>query len=419
MHPSAIFRLIYFSVQNQNEDIKLSVSKRVNNIGVSPTMKVAAKAKELKAQGLNVIDLSVGEPDFPTPENIKEAAKNAIDSNQTRYTINSGIPQLRQAISDYLKNNCNLEYSINDIIVSSGAKQSLYNTILSIVDPGDEVIIPAPYWVSYPHMVSMAQGESIVIETSQESNFKISPEQLEKAITPKTKALILCNPSNPTGSAYTENELKAIAEVVRKYDMYVISDEIYEQLVYDDFKLVSFASFDDEIKAKTITVNGVSKTYAMTGWRIGFTAGPSDVINGINKIQSHSTSNAASISQYAALEAFSGPQDAVPFMKGEFAKRRNYLHEELNKIEGISCNLAEGAFYLFPNIKGLFGKSNGTVKIENSTDFALYLLNEAQIAAVPGSAFGAEGFIRLSYATSLENLEDAVNRIKDVLAKLN
>lgn len=397
----------------------MAVSKRVNNIGVSPTMKVAAKAKELKAQGLNVIDLSVGEPDFPTPENIKEAAKKAIDANHTRYTLNSGIPQLRQAISDYLKNNCKLDYSPNDIIVSSGAKQSIYNSILSIVDPGDEVIIPAPYWVSYPHMVSMAEGESVVISTTLESNFKITADQLEKAITPKTKALIMCNPSNPTGAAYTPVELKAIADVVRKHDMYVISDEIYEQLVYDDFKLVSFASFDEEIKAKTITVNGVSKTYAMTGWRIGFTAGPSDVINGINKIQSHSTSNAASISQYAALEAFAGPQDAVANMKVEFAKRRNYLHKELNSIEGISCNLAEGAFYLFPNVEGIFGKSNDSVKIENSTDLALFLLNEAQIAIVPGSAFGAEGYLRLSYATSLENLEDAVKRLKEALGKLN
>ncbi len=394
-------------------------SKRLSYIGVSPTMKVSAKAKELKAKGIDVIDLSVGEPDFPTPENIKEAAKKAIDNNKTKYTVNTGLPELRKAISEKLKRDNNLNYEINEIVVSSGAKQSLFNTILSILYVGDEMIIPAPYWVSYPHMVSVAQGESVIIDTTEENGFKATARQIEEAITPYTKALLLCNPSNPTGSAYTKKELEEIAEVIEDKEIYVIADEIYEKLVYGNYEFTSFASLSEKIKQKTIVINGVSKAYSMTGWRIGFAAGPPEVITGINKIQSHSTSNASSISQYAALEAFSGDQSAVEKMRAEFEKRLEFFHKELTAIEGISCYKPQGAFYLFPNIKHYLGKSVNGTQINSSVDLAMYLLENANVAVVPGSAFGKEGFLRMSFATSLENLQEAVRRINVALKNFN
>ena len=394
-------------------------SKRLSYIGVSPTMKVSAKAKELKAKGIDVIDLSVGEPDFPTPENIKEAAKKAIDNNRTKYTVNTGLPELRKAISEKLKRDNNLNYEINEIVVSSGAKQSLFNTILSILYVGDEMIIPAPYWVSYPHMVSVAQGESVIIDTTEENGFKATARQIEEAITPYTKALLLCNPSNPTGSAYTKKELEEIAEVIEDKEIYVIADEIYEKLVYGNYEFTSFASLSEKIKQKTIVINGVSKAYSMTGWRIGFAAGPPEVITGINKIQSHSTSNASSISQYAALEAFSGDQSAVEKMRAEFEKRLEFFHKELTAIEGISCYKPQGAFYLFPNIKHYLGKSVNGTQINSSVDLAMYLLENANVAVVPGSAFGKEGFLRMSFATSLENLQEAVRRINVALKNFN
>ena len=397
----------------------MPVSKRVENIGVSPTMKIAAKAKEMRASGEDVVDLSVGEPDFPTPANIKEAAIKAINNNQTGYTINAGTVELRQAIANRIKSDYNLDYGIGDIIVSCGAKHSIFNIIEAICYVGDEIIIPAPYWVSYPEMVSVAQGDAKIIETTQAGDFKITPKQLKDAITPYTKALILCSPSNPTGSVYTKEELEAIAEVILDKNIYVISDEIYDKLVYDDFKFTSFPSLGEEIKKKTILVNGVSKAYSMTGWRIGYTAGPSDVIKGINKIQSHSTSNATSIAQAAAAEAFSGPQDAVEEMRVEFEKRRNFMHEALNSMPGVSANMPKGAFYLFPDVSGVFGKSDGDTKIDNSYDFSMYLLNESKVATVPGSSFGAEGFVRISYANSMENLKKAVERMQNAIAKLS
>lgn len=394
-------------------------SKRLSYIGVSPTMKVSAKAKELRAKGIDVIDLSVGEPDFPTPENIKEAAKKAIDNNKTKYTINTGLPELRKAIAEKLKRDNNLVYDTSQIVVSSGAKQSLFNTILSILYVGDEMIIPAPYWVSYPHMVSVAQGESVILDTTEQNGFKATAKQIDEAITPYTKALLLCNPSNPTGSAYTKSELEEIAEVVENKDIYIIADEIYEKLVYGNYEFTSFASLSEKIKSKTVVINGVSKAYSMTGWRIGFAAGPPEVITGINKIQSHSTSNASSISQYAALEAFSGDQTAVEEMRKEFEKRLEYFHNALVNLEGISCYKPQGAFYLFPNIQHYFGKSFNSNSIKNSVDLALYLLENANVAVVPGSAFGKEGFLRMSFATSIENLEKAVDRIREALNKLN
>lgn len=393
-------------------------SERVNKIHVSPTMQVAAEAKKMKVEGINVIDLSVGEPDFPTPHNIKEAAKKAIDENQTRYTINVGTVELRKAIIQKLKRDNHLDYNLNEVIASNGAKQCVFNAILATINDGDEVIIPAPYWVSYPDMVSMANGKSVFIETKQENGFKLKPEQLEKAITPKTKMLILCNPSNPTGSAYTNAELETIAKIIEGKNFFVLSDEIYEKLTYNDFKFVSFASINNEMKRRTILVNGVSKTYSMTGWRIGYAAAPEEIIEAMNKIQSHSTSNASSISQAAAIEALAGPQYVIAEMLDEFKKRQEYFYKELTSIKGITCYKPEGAFFLFPNISHYFERHTEVLKIEHSFDFAMYILYEAHIAAVPGSAFGAEGFIRFSYATSMENLREAIMKLKKALSKL-
>jgi len=397
----------------------MHTSERVNKIHVSPTMQVAAEAKKMKAEGINVIDMSVGEPDFPTPHNIKEAAKKAIDENQTRYTINAGTIELRKAIAQKLKRDNHLDYHLNEIIVSNGAKQCVYNSILATVNDGDEVIIPAPYWVSYPDMVSMANGKPVFIETKEANGFKLKPAQLESAITPKTKILIICNPSNPTGSAYTKKELEGLSEVIKSKKILVISDEIYEKLTYGEYKFVSFASISDEMKRRTILVNGVSKTYAMTGWRIGYAAGPEDIIEAINKIQSHSTSNASSVSQAAAIEALAGPQYVISEMLEEFKLRQEYFHRELTSIKGITCYKPEGAFFLFPNVSHYFGKSTDVFKISHSFDFAMHILYEAHIAAVPGSAFGAEGYMRFSYATSMENLKEAILRLKKALSKLN
>lgn len=394
------------------------IADRVKEMGASPTMMVAAEAKKLKSEGVNVIDLSMGEPDFNTPTSIKEAGKIAIDENRTRYTLNPGTVELRTAIAAKLKRDNHLDYSINEIIVSSGAKQSVFNSILATVNPGDEVIIPAPYWVSYPAMVHLAEGKSVYIDTEESNGFKVTAEQLLKAITPKTKMFILCNPSNPTGSAYTKQELEAIAEIALKNNFYVLSDEIYEKMVYDDFQFVSFPSLDPELKKKTILVNGISKTYAMTGWRIGYTAAPEAVVQGINKIQSHTTSHASSISQHAAIEAVAGPQYVIDEMLHEFRKRREYIYKELTSIKGVTCYKPEGAFYLFPNISTFFHKHTDVLKIENSFDFSMFLLYEAHIAVVPGSAFGKEGYLRMSYATSMDHLKEAVFRMHKTLGHL-
>ncbi len=396
----------------------MPISKRIHKIGTSPTMKVAALAKEMLARGENVIDLSVGEPDFPTPLNIKEAAKNAIDENQTHYTLNQGTIELRNAISQKLKRENGLDYSSNDIIVSTGAKQSLYNAIQSLVHDDDEVIIPAPYYVSYPEMVTLAHGQSIIISTTEETGFNMTPEQLEQAITPSTKVLILSYPTNPTGACYSGKELEVIAEIVEKKKLFVICDDIYEHLIYDDNEFTCFASLNENVKSRTVVVNGFSKSYAMTGWRLGYAAGPENIIQAMNKIQSHCTSNASSISQAAALEALNGPQESVYIMKKEYERRRNFIFEQINSIKGITCFKPGGAFYLFPNINYYFGKSTSIFRIEHSFDLAMYLLHEAKVATVPGSAFGAEGYLRISYSTSMENLKEGVERIKAALAKL-
>jgi len=394
------------------------VADRVNEIGVSETMLISAEAKKLKAEGVDVINLSMGEPDFPTPHNIKEAGKLGIEENHTRYTINSGTMELRTAIQAKLKRENHLDYKLSEIIASSGAKQSCYNAVLTTINPGDEVIIPSPYWVSYPAMVNLAQGKVVVIDAEEKNGFRISPEQLRKAITPKTKMLILCNPSNPTGSAYNKKELETLAEVAEEGNFYILADEIYEKMVYDDFEFHSFATIASKLRDRIILVNGVSKSYAMTGWRIGYTAANERVIEGMNKIQSHSTSHPSSVSQFAAIEALTGPQYVINEMFIEFRKRREFLYNELISIKGITCYKPEGAFYLFPNISAFLHKHTDILKVETSFDFVMHLLYEAHIAVVPGNAFGAEGYLRISYATSMENLYEAVIRLKKALAKL-
>jgi len=396
----------------------LTLSKRISGIEISPTMKVAQQVKEMQARGEDVIDLSVGELDYSTPPNVKKAAQRAIDQNFTKYTINSGMVELREAICNKLKQENGVDYSPNQIIVSNGAKQSIFNAIQSIIDDGDEVIFSAPFWVSYPEMVSLAQGIPVVVPTDEESGFKLTPAGLKKSITSRTKLLILCNPSNPAGSTYSQKELEEIAKIVDENNIFVISDEIYEKIIYDENKFVSFAAINKRIKERTILINGLSKSYAMTGWRIGYAAGPEYIIQAMNRIQSHSTSNASSISQAAAVEALIGTQDFIDQMKKDFVKRRDYMYNELTSIDGISCYKPGGAFYLFPNVSALFKKSAGEYSIHNSIDMAMYLLSAARVSVVPGSAFGSEGFIRLSYSASMEKLEEAVKRIKMALGKL-
>lgn len=394
------------------------VSDRANKIGESPTLKVTTKAKAMMSEGIDIIDLSVGEPDFPTPENVKEEGIKAIKENITKYTQNDGIPPLKEAIINRIKEDHGLTYTKNEIIVSSGAKSSLYHLIQALINDGDEVIIPRPYWVTYPHAVSLANGKSVMIPTKEENRFLLTPDQLKSAISPATKALILNNPCNPTGAAYGKHELEALADIVLEEDIYVISDEIYAKLVYDDFRFVSFASLGEEIKKKTIIINGVSKAYSMTGWRIGYAAGPANIIGAMSKIQGHTTSNPCSISQMASLEALRGPQYEVSKMTSEFQKRRNYTMMRLQSIPNISCFNPQGAFYLFPNFSSYYEKEFNNVQIRNSYGMAYYLLKQAKVAIVAGDAFGADDYIRISYATSMENLEKGMDRIIEALSNL-
>lgn len=394
------------------------LAKRINNISYSPTMKIAAEAKLLIENGEDIIDLTVGEPDLPTPQNIKDAGIKAIQNNFTKYTTNVGTIELRKAICEKLKNDNSLYFSPDEIIVSNGAKQSIFTAIQTVVDADDEVIFSSPYYVSYPEMVKIAGGVSVIIPTDESTEFKITPQQLDAAITSKTKLLIICNPSNPTGSVYSKEELIELAEVIRNKNILILSDEIYEKLVYDDFKYFSFASIDENIKERTITINGCSKTYSMTGWRIGYAAANKEIVNAMAKYQSHNTGNASSISQLAAFEALTGNQDSVSFAQNEFEKRRNYFWNELISIEGISCYKPKGAFYFFPNVQSLFGKSVDSFVIQNSIDFSTFLLRYAKVATVPGIGFGAEGYIRISYSSSIEKLKLAAERIKEAVKKL-
>ncbi len=397
----------------------MGIAKRALAIKPSPTLAMAARAKAMKAQGIDVVDFGVGEPDFDTPQHIKDAAKKAIDSGFTKYTPSSGTDELREAVVRKFKTDNGLEYDKTQVLISCGAKQSLYNIAEALFDPGDEVIIPAPYWVSYPDQVVLNDARPVIVETTEAEKFTLSAKKLESAVTKKTKAIVLNSPSNPTGLAYDKKTLEEIAAVAVRHKIYVISDEIYEKLIYDGFTHTSIASLGREIKDLTIVVNGVSKSHAMTGWRIGYAAGPKDVITAMANIQSQSTSNPASISQKAALEALTGSQEFLTAMNAEFDKRRKYMVERLNSIAGLSCLMPVGAFYAFPRVSSHFGKRSAAgTAIRNSSDFANVLLDEAKVALVSGDSFGADAHIRLSYATSMENIRKGLDRIEGMVKAL-
>ena len=395
----------------------MKLSNRLNRLAPSATLAMSQKSSEMKAQGIDVINMSVGEPDFNTPDHIKLAAKRAIDENYSKYSPVPGYPELRKAIVAKLENENGLGYSVNEILVSNGAKQSVCNTIMALVNPGDEVVIPTPYWVSYPQMVKLAGGEPVFIEAGFEQEFKITPEQLEAAITDNTKMLILCSPSNPTGSVYSAEELEGLAAVIRKHDeLYVLADEIYEHINYTG-KHASIAHVPG-MKERSIIVNGVSKAYAMTGWRIGYIAAPEWIVKGCNKLQGQYTSGPCSVSQKAAEEAYIASQECVEEMRQAFQRRRDLIVKLAKEIPGLEVNVPEGAFYLFPKCSSFFGKTDGVRKIENSTDFAMYLLEVGHVATVGGDAFGDPECFRMSYATSDDNIREAMRRIKETLSKL-
>ena len=393
------------------------LSERLNRLAPSATLAMSQKSGEMKAQGIDVINMSVGEPDFNTPDHIKDAAKKAIDENYSTYSPVPGYADLRKAISEKLKKENGLEYGINEILVSNGAKQSVCNAIMALVDDGEEVIIPAPYWVSYPQMVKLAGGEPVVVEAGFEQNFKMTPEQLEAAITPKTRMLILCSPSNPTGSVYSAEELKGLAKVILRHeDLFVLADEIYEHINYTG-KHNSIAEIPG-MRDRVIIVNGVSKAYAMTGWRIGYIAAPEWIVKGCNKLQGQYTSGPCSVSQKAAEEAYIASQECVEEMRVAFERRRDLIVELAKDIPGLEVNVPEGAFYLFPKCSSFFGKKYGEKVINTSTDLAMLLLEEGHVATVAGDAFGDPDCFRMSYATSDDNIREAMRRIKETLAKV-
>ena len=394
------------------------LSDRLQRLAPSATLAMSQKSSEMKAQGIDVINMSVGEPDFNTPDHIKEAAKQAIENNFSRYSPVPGYPDLRKAIVEKLKNENGLEFTVNEILVSNGAKQSVCNAVMALVNDGDEVIIPAPYWVSYPQMAKLAGGIPVYINAGFEQDFKITPQQLEDAITEKTKMLILCSPSNPTGSVYSAEELKGLAEVILKHDeLYVLADEIYEHINYTGSH-ASIAAVEG-MRERTIIINGVSKAYAMTGWRIGFMAAPEWIVKGCNKLQGQYTSGPCSVSQKAALEAYIASQACVEEMRVAFERRRDLIVELAKDIPGLEVNVPQGAFYLFPKCSAFYGKTDGERVINNSSDLAMYLLEVGHVATVGGDAFGDPDCFRMSYATSDDNIREALRRIKDCLAKLH
>ena len=393
----------------------MSLSKRASLISPSPTLAISAKAKQMKQDGIDVIGFGAGEPDFDTPDHIKEVAKIALDEGFTKYTPASGIKELKEAICKKFEIDNGLNYSPEEIIVSCGAKHSVYNAIIATCDESDEVILPSPYWVSYPEMVKLSGAKLVVIETSQKNNFKITSKQLEDAITPKTKLVILNSPSNPTGMVYSRDELTSISNVIIENNIFCLSDEIYEKILYDSIEHISIASLNPKIKELCVVINGVSKSYSMTGWRIGYAAGSKEIIQAMSNMQSHSTSNPTSISQKAALAALEGTQEPLYRMVDEFKKRRDYIVEKLNSIPGISCIKPQGSFYVFPNISQLFGTELDGQVVEDSILLAQKILSKTNVAVVPGSAFGADDHVRLSYATSIKNIVEGLNRIEDFI----
>ena len=396
----------------------MNLSKKANSISPSITLEITGKANELKAQGVNVMSFAAGEPDFNTPKNIIEAAIKAMDAGYTKYTKTSGIVELRKAICKKLHQENNLNYSEEQIVVSTGAKQCLANTFLAILNKGDEVILQNPCWVSYTELIKLADGVPVIVNCDENDGYKLSAKNIEKAVTSKTKAILLNFPHNPTGIVYNKNELEEIAQIAKKYNLIIISDEIYEKLIYDGEEHVSIASLSEDAYERTIVINGLSKTYAMTGWRVGYTASSAKLAKIMSSVQSHMTSNVCSISQYAALEALTGPQDSINMMKNAFEERRNFMMKKLEEIDEVSFIKPQGAFYIMVNITYFIGKSINGVKINNSIEFAKMLLEEEKVAVIPGAAFGLENFIRLSYATSMEVIEEGLDRIKSFLGKL-
>ncbi|MBP3558516.1 MAG: pyridoxal phosphate-dependent aminotransferase [Thermoguttaceae bacterium] len=394
----------------------IALSKIVQGMEPSATLAMSAKAKELKAKGETVVDLSVGEPDFNTPKHICEAAVAAMNAGHTRYTVASGIPALKEAIcADYLAR-FGLEYKPSQIVVSNGAKHSLHNAFFCTLNPGDEAILPAPYWVSYAELIKLSGAVPVIVPTREEDDFKLTPEALRAAITPKTRMLLLCSPSNPTGSCYTRAELEALADIAIENDLFVVSDEIYERLVYDGAPFASFPTLREGLADRTIVINGVSKTYAMTGWRVGWTFAPENVSKKMASLQSQETSNPCSVSQYAALAAVTGDQSCVDAMRAEFEKRRDYVAGRIAEIPGMTCGKMGGAFYAFFNIQKFLGREYNGVKVETSQDWCMALLEQKKVATVMGSAFGAEGYARASFAASMENLKEAFDRIADFVS---
>ncbi|HOP64662.1 MAG TPA: pyridoxal phosphate-dependent aminotransferase [Spirochaetota bacterium] len=402
----------------------MKFSNRILQVKPSPTMAVTAMAAQLRAEGVDIIGFGSGEPDFDTPLHIKEAAIKAIESGKTKYTPAGGLPELKEAVVEKFKRDNNLNYKKSEIIINCGGKHSFYNLMQVLIDAGDEVIIPSPYWVSYPDMVKLAGGTPVFIETSSDTGFKITPEQLETSITSKTRAVVINSPSNPTGAAYTKEELAVFASILEKTDVIPISDDIYENIIYDGFKFSNIANISDSMKERTIVLNGVSKTYAMTGWRIGYTAGNEDIIKKMDILQGQSTSNPTTISQWAAIEALTGDQTVLDNMLEAFNRRRNFVIEGLNDIPGITCNKPEGAFYAFPKISGVYelkGWEKASEKYKDtykSSSFSAYLLNEAGTAVVPGIGFGSDEYIRISFATSDSNLKEGLKRIRGAIEKL-
>lgn len=394
----------------------IALSKIVQGMEPSATLAMSAKAKELKAKGETVVDLSVGEPDFNTPKHICEAAVAAMNAGYTRYTVASGIPALKEAIcADYLAR-FGLEYKPSQIVVSNGAKHSLHNAFFCTLNPGDEAILPAPYWVSYAELIKLSGAVPVIVPTREEDDFKLTPEALRAAITPKTRMLLLCSPSNPTGSCYTRAELEALADVAIERDLFVVSDEIYERLVYDGAAFASFPTLREGLADRTIVINGVSKTYAMTGWRVGWTLAPENVSKKMASLQSQETSNPCSVSQYAALAAVSGDQSCVDAMRAEFEKRRDYVAGRIAEIPGMTCGKMGGAFYAFFNVQKFLGREYNGVKVETSQDWCMALLEQKKVATVMGSAFGAEGYARASFAASMADLKEAFDRIADFVS---
>jgi aspartate aminotransferase len=391
----------------------MELSRKGKGISSSVTLAITAKAKMLKEQGVDVVSFGAGEPDFNTPENIQEAGIKAIKMGFTRYTPASGILELKEAICKKLSRDNKLEYKSSQIVISNGAKHSLYNALMAICNPGDEIIVPIPYWVSYPELIKLVDGIPVYVETKEEDNFKYTKDALLNAITDKTKAIILNSPNNPTGVVYTKEELEMVADIALKHDLIIISDEIYEKLVYDEVKHISIASLNEQIKRRTIVLNGVSKAYAMTGWRIGYTASEEEIAKIMSNIQSHATSNPNSIAQYASVEALNGPQETIELMRKEFENRRNYMVEKINSISDLSCMKPDGAFYVMVNITKIIGKTIRGFVINNSLDLCAALLEVEKVAAIPGAGFGADNYIRLSYATSLENIIEGLNRIEN------